>query len=40
MKIEIEDNNEKYAVDSARQCPTKSIFRLMVFRETIRQRGS
>ena len=39
-KSEIEVNNEKNAVDSGEQFPTKSILRNMVFTETTRQRGS
>ena len=37
---EIEDNNEKYAVDSAIKFLTKSISRPTVFIETIRKRRS
>ena len=37
-KNEIDDNNEKYAVDSAIQFAQKSILRHMVFTETTRQR--
>ena len=38
-KNEIEDNNEKYAVDSAIQLRSISILRTMVLIEIIRQRG-
>ena len=40
FKNEIENNKEKYAVNSASPIRTKSIFRPMVLPETTRQRGS